>query len=496
MSSVQRFALKWALPVFLTCTAAAACSDSNPSQHGEIDVDGGVDGGDTEDMDGGLDAGGDSAYADGGLDGGDREDMDGGLDGGDSAPDGSSPDGADAGDSGSGSDGDVDAGLDSGPEGGDAGTSADGGDAEIDAGPTCSDCGTGLCLADGSCIACTAQVPCQNANLVCNVATGSCVECLPSDDHCPDGEYCSAGFQCLRGCKGDANCASGRCNEDHACERCLSDLECGAGQVCGTLSCGTSCDDPGDAGTSACAGSLECCTAACVDTTRDIAHCGGCGMACSASQFCGTAGCADVSLANLCDNQAATLITTGAPDDVLRSEQIKTALGDLCTPAPTLDSHDVSESALLNLASGQPVAGGNHLLVTVGSAYSNPLVDYLEQQGIAPLLMTHQWDEIPSFEFRRSSDNSLIYGGQVSDETETDAHFVIALARDSSGSVTLYTYGYWSQGTGAGAWYLINQVLNTPASYGEAWYVYRWQSINANLGPDAEDTFTLIASGS
>ncbi len=53
---------------------------------------------------------------------------------------------------------------------------------------------------------CVDDSQCGNATPRCNVHTGSCVECLPWDDHCLGGSWCSAAFQCIDACASSADC--------------------------------------------------------------------------------------------------------------------------------------------------------------------------------------------------------------------------------------------------------------------------------------------------
>jgi hypothetical protein len=103
---------------------------------------------------------------------------------------------------------------------------------------------------------------------------------------------------------------------------------------------------------------------------------------------------------------------------------------------------------------------------------------------------------VESFEFRRSSDNQALLSAPVSGESATNAHFLIQMVRDpASGSSIVSAYGYWAEGTVAARWYLANVVLPALTTYTDAWYIYEWESINADVGPDAGDTFTLVSSG-
>src|SRR5438270_8849162 len=91
--------------------------------------------------------------------------------------------------------------------------------------------GGGVCANDSQCAAPTPA---------CEPQSGVCVACLPSDDHCPGGTWCSASFQCVSACQIDADCGKG------------------------------------DAGAN-----VQCCQGQCVDITRDGRNCGACGVSCA-----------------------------------------------------------------------------------------------------------------------------------------------------------------------------------------------------------------------
>jgi hypothetical protein len=410
-------------------------------------------------------------------------------DGGGSMDTGSALDSSDAADDAAGGDAQPDADPpDAAEAGSEAGSEAGQPDAAV-----CPQCPGERCLPDGTCVECSEQLPCADAALACELTSHTCVECLPSNDTCPAGEYCTTGFECVRGCKANGGgCASGRCDANHECQQCLEDLECGSDRVCGTFSCGVGCGFPDDP---PCGAGTECCAAQCVDTKRDIEHCGGCGVACAGTQFCGVSGCETVALGKLCSLPTLTVVLSGQSADQAESELLIDALEASCAPAPTISSVLQTESLLLNPVTGQPVAGGNQLLVTLGSGYANNLVRYLETQRIAPVYQFYMDGPDPFFEYRRSSNDQVLVHGLRSAETADHGHFLVQIVREpESGSLTVLAYGFWAEGTAAARWFLANQVLPALSTYTDTWYIYEWAN-NATPGPDAGDTFTRVDSG-
>ena len=145
---------------------------------------------------------------------------------------------------------------------------------------------------------------------------GTCVDCLPSNDQCPAGQYCTDANRCANGCKDAASCASGSCGADRSCDRCITDQECSGDDVCSSGQCGPECSEAGEGEQASCSAGLTCCSLHCSDVKVDSSHCGACGAACVSGQFCGISECQDngsggagpsdcvtchdVALANLC----------------------------------------------------------------------------------------------------------------------------------------------------------------------------------------------------
>ncbi len=377
---------------------------------------------------------------------------------------------------------------------GSSGTS--GGGSTGDAGP-CPGCASGLCLDSGVCIECTADTPCKNAALKCDLVSGACVECLRSADECPAGKYCDAGQTCIAGCKNAASCGSGVCDANHECTHCLGDLECGAGRVCGTFECGETCGGVGDP---SCAVGSPCCGDQCTDIKRDVEHCGDCATRCSDSQFCGSVGgstgCTEAVLSNFCKNYKGAVVLDGASGDDAESAILLPKLANGCSPPLAMRFVNQDAADVLNPLTGQPVAGGNDVLVTIGSAYSNRLVRYLETNRIAPVYQVNIDEPVKRVEFRHRGTDALLLSTDLAGETDTEGYFLIEIVRDpASGTLVVIAYGYWAGGTAAAAWYLANEVVPSLQTFTKTWYIYRWENANADLRPDASDTFTFVDSG-
>jgi hypothetical protein len=321
--------------------------------------------------------------------------------------------------------------------------------------------------------------------------TGGGPECSPSNDECPAGTYCSPELECVRGCREDADCASGRCS-NHDCERCLGDDECRAGLVCGSGTCGEPCSNSDECG------GLTCCDGRCVDVSRDVAHCGACGGAespntCSTDEFCGTSGCNDATLANVCDNALVTVVEDGLGPDEAAAAALGAVLVTGCDPPPESRTVDEATTDALNPTNGRPVIGGGEVLVIAGGPYGQAVMSYLESERIAPV---YARVGAGTYELARSSDDATL--GSIPQESSDDTHdlLLIEVVRDpASGTFLLVCYGFNEYGTATAVWYLANVMVPGPLSmYDQRYYVIEWTD-DGDLTPDLDDTFDVLASG-
>lgn len=347
--------------------------------------------------------------------------------------------------------------------------------------------------------------PCPGCESGFCLGDGTCVDCLPENDHCPDGQYCTDANVCAPGCKNASSCASGTCGADHSCERCISDEECAGDDLCNSGTCGPACSEADEGQQASCQAGLLCCSQHCKDVSVASDHCGACGAACQSGQFCGLSNCADpgsagatglepsacvachdVALANLCAIGKAIVIldTTKNPDDGNRApgRAVGAALEQRCQPTPVVTEEEQDSVSALNFTTGRPVSGGGELLLVAGGFYYQNLEGYVEQQGISPLYVKV---EDGKQQFMRRSDDSVV--ARDTNVTDTDPHdfFAVQFMRDpASGSLVLNFQGFWLNGTEAGAFFIMNGVLADLPAFDQAWYVYEWTDANGDQQPD------------
>lgn len=360
-------------------------------------------------------------------------------------------------------------------------------------GPGCESCASGVCLEDGT-----------------------CVDCLPEDDRCPQGQYCNGDNECTAGCKADgSSCASGVCQEDHNCKKCIADDECMPGLVCANGTCAPTCSAEHEGTSTGCsAEELTCCSLHCTDLVVDSQNCGACGTSCGAAQFCGLnvcpelgAGgrsgsdscvtCQDVTLSNLCAVAKVIVVldTNKNDSDGNRSvgREMGQALASQCETLPAYTEVEQDSAEALNFTTGQPVSRGGELLVVAGGPFFQNLEGYVEEHDIAPLY----WKVSATVtEYRKTSNDEVVVSLPIAGDHDSHDLFVIQFMRDAaSGSLVLNAQGFWLSGTVAAAYQLTHGILPNLASAGEAWYAYDWTDKDGDKAPD-DNEITLLASGS
>lgn len=319
--------------------------------------------------------------------------------------------------------------------------------------------------------------------------TGPVPGCSTADDQCPVGSYCAVdGAQCVPGCKLDTDCASGRCNEQRDCDRCVSNAECAGGRVCGTGLCHDPC---GDEPLFQCAQNVECCNGSCAETDYDINHCLGCGIVCSAGEFCGTDGCSDAAFVNVCKTRSVVVLIDDQPGDEAPARALGEALAASCSPSPPVAEVEEGSATVLNPLTGQPLVGGD-LLAVAGGPFGQDVVRYLDAQRLTPIYPATATNG--NFELRRSRDNALVTSFAPSTLSASHDYLTIEVARDSvTGVFAVIAYGFNEYGTAAAVWYFANVVLPDLTTREGTYYVLEWTD-DGDLTPDAGDTFTLIQS--
>ncbi len=403
---------------------------------------------------------------------------------------------------------------------------------------------------NGQCVACVDDGQCGGATPKCDVATHTCVQCLPgAADTCAPGEYCRTDFVCERGCKGNSDCPSGQCKADHSCSACSQDAQCAAGQICSAGTCIAACSKTNPCGTGkeccggrcqdlsndpnncggcnlACGPSQACCNGKCAGlntaahcgacgtscspgtaccgssctATNTLTDCGGCGIKCGADQFCDGLVCHDVVFPEFCANKKVYVILDGIARDNAATNVLVSTVQANCSTQTQIFTGPQTNAAWVDQTTGALLLGGGSTVVTAGGPVPNKVVKWLETTRGATKVY-YATNAIDTFYFKLRSTGAILASKPNSYCTavpRTGDVFMVELVTDpASGTLVLISYGLCSGGYGtqAGAWFWANTILPNRTQYPDGWYLFEWTDTNGDLAAGATDTFTKLASG-
>jgi hypothetical protein len=196
-----------------------------------------------------------------------------------------------------------------------------------------------------------------------------------------------------------------------------------------------------------------------------------------------------MTFANLCSATQLTTVLSGAAADDAMATLAATALGEHCGESLMTRSVSLSDSAVSDPTTGEPLTGGGEILLLLGGPNSHRVGRYVEEAGVAPFYF-----EIAEGQYRYVSrtTSEVVAGTSVLDDTHD--LLLIELMRSERGSLVVYGYGGRGAGTSATGWFFANVMFPALGDYDQAWYVYEWSDLG-NVGPDASDTFALRAQG-
>jgi hypothetical protein len=226
-----------------------------------------------------------------------------------------------------------------------------------------------------------------------------------------------------------------------------------------------------------------------VDPARDPGHCGTCGTACAAADFCGQGQCRQSLLASLCDQAEVVALLDGIDVDDATSRALAAAVASSCGRAGSVLEAGQTDAGVLDPRTGEPLRLGA-VLVAGGGSYRQRAVDWLETQGLAPIIGP---TSNAIYQYTRP-DGGVVAEALPSSITPSHDLFVVQLARAPSGAVVLNAAGIFSPGTTAAGWYAVNRLLPAPALAAKAWYVVEWTDSGDGAPGDA-DAWTVVASG-
>jgi Cys-rich repeat protein len=397
----------------------------------------------------------------------------------------------------------------------------------------------------GQCVECLSDANCHPGASRCEAAAHRCVECLPSNDNCPVGNYCRADFVCERGCKTGANCPSGQC-VNHSCTACTADSQCAAGNVCDNGTCIAACSSTNHCGTgntccgmhcedlqndrnncgacgnvcgsaqsccggqcvgldtnsncgacgNACGSGQGCCAGACQSTTT-LQRCGACNVACGVDQFCDGLACQNVVFPNFCINKKVYAIYDGLALDDGATNVLASTIAANCSQTTVISYGPQSNASWVDQTTGALLLGGGSTIVTAGGPVPNKPVKWMERTSLTTKVYFAS-NNIDTFYFKKRSDSSNITSMLASTCSPHHDKFLVELAADpSSGTLALIGYGLCGGGYGtqAAGWFYANVMLPNRMAYPDSWYLFEWNDSNNDGLPNLSDSFTQLASG-
>jgi hypothetical protein len=214
-------------------------------------------------------------------------------------------------------------------------------------------------------------------------------------------------------------------------------------------------------------------------------------------QYCGTTGCAENTVASVCDTTSVTILMDGLSVDDVLSGAIENSLMTRCPVPPSTLKVSQDVSTAINVTTGRPLSTGRDLIVELGGPFGQRVMRYLEDSGKTNVYVASQEQQ---FLFKgRSADGGPdpVYV-QVDSGKLTDAHdfFAMEMVTDPvTGSRVFGLRGFFAPGTGAAVWFFHQRVLPALATFTGTYYVYEWTDTDGNGMPSDGDAFDRLESG-
>lgn len=195
-------------------------------------------------------------------------------------------------------------------------------------------------------------------------------------------------------------------------------------------------------------------------------------------------------LANVCEQPIARVMLNGVSTDDDAGLSIAQALAQGCTPSVSMRVGSQFDAGVLDPSTGEPLQVGE-LLVAGGGSFRQRAIAWLELNALAPVREAH--DET-TLTYSRP-DGGVVHLTPLAGLSASHDLFVVQLVRTPYGATVLNASGYYSGGTAAASWYVVNTLLPQRATLTVGWYLVDWVDTNADQLPDAADTWTVMASG-
>jgi hypothetical protein len=125
-------------------------------------------------------------------------------------------------------------------------------------------------------------------------------------------------------------------------------------------------------------------------------------------------------------------------------------------------------------------------VVAFGGPAVHAVVNYYEKGRFTPLYF--HYDQVAGqYQFRRSSDGTVVYGLLTSQVTENYDVLMVEAFTDSSGNTIFICYGIGFKGTYAMGKLLKSRIGPNISLYTYSWYIYIWRDLNGDGFPDLNE---------
>ncbi|MGH7439513.1 MAG: hypothetical protein ACRENE_27810 [Polyangiaceae bacterium] len=288
-------------------------------------------------------------------------------------------------------------------------------------------------------------------------------------------------------CSSESGAGGGNADSSGSSSGGRSSRDAGAVAASDTVEAGPPCDPQA----STCSARLSCCSRVCVDTTLDPRNCGTCGNACGTANFCNGTTCNAAVIANLCDNQRATLVF----DPITVDDDATLLVGNALVSACMFDAGvpQVAETDAGEGPAWRPSTGVGNTYVAMGGAFAQHGAAYFDDNALSTIYLLTD-GTTASFNNRKTL--AALVTTAVSDLSDHHDYFFLQVAVEPmTGTLEFMGVGILGPGTQAAGYYASAVVLPNYASYTDAWYVYDWTDANNDGTANAGDTFTLVAQG-
>jgi hypothetical protein len=196
------------------------------------------------------------------------------------------------------------------------------------------------------------------------------------------------------------------------------------------------------------------------------------------------------SFAGLCALPTLTVIQDGFPADNTSAHDFANGVASACATGQTIRAVDQGSAGILEATTQRPLLAVDELGIMGGGDNSQDAMQYLLAED-SPLVFAIT---ATAYNVVERSSGSTVFSAPPSSLSDLHDLAIVMLIREAvSGGTYVDLYGVNTNGVVAAEYYVSTVIAPMLAADGHQWYVVEWTDVNSN-GPDAADTFNLVAS--